>query len=243
MDPVALCADTTARWHESWLAALGLRSERRDSVWRALDPPPFIYWTAITLAGDVPAAAVADSRGTICDSWSVLDLARPGFEERGSDGFVERAREPWFLRPVGDSAVAERPSDLEVVRVSTPAEVAEFEAVSVRGFGGDDASVPTGAFHPASILADARMTMLMGRVGGNAVAAAMSYRTDEAVGIYGVTTIASARGRGYASALTRALVVPGLPAVLSPSPAAESLYRRLGFEQVGELRQWRRLQP
>ena len=54
------------------------------------------------------------------------------------------------------------------------------------------------------------MTMLTGRVAGKAVSAAMSYRTDIAIGIYGVTTIESARGRGYASALTHALIdLPG----------------------------------
>jgi len=243
MDDVALCADTTAGWHASWLNALGLRSERRDSVWRAVDSPPFIYWTAITLAADASASAVCDAYGTVCDAWSALDLAPFGFESRDRDGFEERAREPWFVRAAGELAAAERPSDLEIVRVSTPAEVVEFEDVSVRGFGGEEASVEAGTFHPASILADARMTMLTGRVGGNAVAAAMSYRGDDAVGIYGVTTIASARGRGYASALTRPLIDPSLPAVLSPSPEAESLYRRLGFEQVGELRQWQRAGP
>jgi hypothetical protein len=75
------------------------------------------------------------------------------------------------------------------------------------------------------------MTMLTGRVGETAVAAAMGYRSDE---------IASDRGRGYASALTRALIDPAAPAVLSPSPEAESPYRRLGFAQVSELRQWQR---
>ena len=232
MGPVALCADATAAWHASWLTALGLRSERRDSVWRALDSPPFIYWTAITLAPDAPASTVSDAHGTICDSWSQLDLA--------PFRFVERVREPWFVRPAGALPHAQGPLDLEIVRVSTAAEVAEFEDVSARGFGGEDASLATGTMHPASILADARMTMLTGRVGGNAVAAATTYRTETAVGIYGVTTIASARGRGYASALTRALIDPAAPAVLSPSPEAESLYRRLGFEPVGELRQWQR---
>jgi GNAT superfamily N-acetyltransferase len=232
MDPVALCADTTAGWHASWLTALGLRSERRNSVWLALDRPHFIYWTAITLAPDVPASALAEARGTVCDSWSALDLA--------PFGFAEGAREPWFLRPPGELSGEAAQSELEVVRVSTPAEVVEFEEVSARGFGGEGASVESGTMHPASILADTQMTMLTGRVGGNAVAAAMSYRSDGAIGIYGVTTVASARGRGYASALTRALIDPAAPALLSPSPEAESLYRRLGFEQVGVLRQWRR---
>jgi ribosomal protein S18 acetylase RimI-like enzyme len=238
MDSVALCADTTAGWHASWLTALGLRSESRDRVWRALDTPPFIYWTAITLAPDVPASVLCDARGTICDSWSCLDLGMSGFQERDREGFVERAREPWFLRPAQELPNEEPPSELEVVHVSTPAEVAEFESVSVRGFGGKDGTVKRGALHPPSILTDTRITMLTGRIGGNPIGAAMCYRGDEAIGIYGVTTLPSARGRGYASALTRALIDPAIPAVLSPSIEAQNLYRRLGFEQVGKLTQW-----
>lgn len=144
------------------------------------------------------------------------------------------------MRLPGPLAEESPPSDLEIVHVSTPAEVAEFETVSVRGFGGDDAEVNPGTLHPATILEDANMTMLAGRVGGRPVAAATSYRIESAIGIYGVTTIEAARGRGYASALTRALIDPALPASLSPSPEAERLYRRLGFEAVGELRQWHR---
>lgn len=235
MEPVAICAETTAGWHASWLRALGLRSERRDGVWRALDPPPFIYWTAITLTPDPPSRAVLDVYGALCDSWSSFDLEPLGFEE-GS-------HEPWFVRHAGDALSEEAPAELEVVRVSTVAEVAEFEQVSLRGFGVDGPSIEAGSIHPGSILADARITMLTGRVGGNAIAAAMSYRGADVVGIYGVTTIASARGRGYATALTRALIDPAVHTVLSPSPEAERLYRRLGFEQVGELRVWHRVRP
>jgi hypothetical protein len=155
-------------------------------------------------------------------------------------GFRERFREPWFVRPPGELGSGVPPPELEIVRVSTPSEVAEFEAVSVRGFGSEDAQIDAGALHPATILADARMTMLTGRVDGRPVAAATGYRTDEAVGIYGVATIASARRRGYASALTLALLDPALPAVLAPSPEGERMYRRLGFRPVGELCQWER---
>ncbi len=238
---VALCADTAAAWHASWLTALGLRSERRDGLWTALDPPPFIYWTAITLRPDVPAERLRGLRGTICDSWSAVDLSDNEFVLRDRDGFEETATEPWFLRPPGMLPVGPMPAELTVVTVAGPEEVLEFEAVSVRGFGGDDASEPAGSLHPRAILDDPRMTMLIGRVDGRAVAAAMSYRTDRAVGIYGVTTVTAARGRGYASTLTARLIDPGLPAVLSPSPEGERLYRRLGFDGVGRLRQWRRL--
>jgi hypothetical protein len=237
---VSLCAETTAAWHAAWLAALGLRSESRADVWLALDPPPFIYWTAITLSPDAPASALANSLGTVCDAWAVLDLARLGFVARDRDGMEDHSIEPWFLRPPGALATEEAPAELEVVDVGSAAQVAAFEAVSVRGFGGDDATVAPGAIHPPTILGDPRMAMLLGRVEGRPVAAAMSYTTDRAVGIYGVTTIAAARGHGYATTLTRALVDTHLPALLSPSPEAERLYRRIGFGEVGALRQWHR---
>jgi hypothetical protein len=129
---------------------------------------------------------------------------------------------------------------LEVVAVSTPAEVHEFEAISVRGFGGEADSVTPGTYHPPSILADDAMKMFIGRVEGRAVAAATGYRTESAVGVFGVTTVASARRRGYGTAVTRAamLVETGLPAVLAPSREGEGVYVRLGFERVGELSIW-----
>ena len=136
----------------------------------------------------------------------------------------------------------ETPPELEIVRVSTAAEVEELEAVSVRGFGNESATIEPGTIHPPEILDEPRMVLWLGRVDGKPVGAAMSYRTDEAVGIFGVTTIASMRRRGYGTALTRAamLVETGLPSVLAPSPEGEGVYRRLGFEPVGELRIWSR---
>jgi predicted GNAT family acetyltransferase len=59
-------------------------------------------------------------------------------------------------------------------------------------------------------------------------------------GIYGVTTLAPFRGRGYATALTRATLAlaPDRPAVLQPTPAAAEIYRRLGFAPIGTARHW-----
>jgi hypothetical protein len=230
-DHVALCADAVAHWHASWLTALGLRSERDDDAWRALDAPPKIYFGGITLRADAPAEAVADVPGSICDNWQTLDLT--------ADGFRVWRREPWFFRPAGPLEDAS-PPELELVRVTTAAEVVEFEAVSVRGFGGDDDAIEPGTYHPPRILEDPAMAMFIGRVGGKPVAAAMGYRTHQAVGVFGVTTVSSARRRRYGSALTQAamLTETGLPAVLAPSKEGERLYRRLGFEPVGALSIW-----
>lgn len=233
-DPVALCADAVAGWHAAWLTALGLRSAADTDAWRALDPPPHIYFTAITLRRDTPAEAVAAASGAVCDSWETIDLAQ--------DGFHDWRREPWFLCAASASFADETPPELEIVRVSTAEEVEELEAVSVRGFENESATIEPGTFHPPEILDEPRMVLWLGRVDGMPVGAAMSYRTDEAVGIFGVTTIASMRRRGYGTALTRAamLVETGLPSILAPSPEGEGVYRRLGFEPVGELRIWGR---
>jgi hypothetical protein len=228
---MALCVDAAAAWHTSWLTALGLRSARDGAAWRALDRPPHIYFAGITLAPQTPAGAVADVPGAVCDAWQTLDLTTHGFH-------VWRT-EPWFHRPPGPLDVA-TPPELELVRVSTAAEVEEFEAASVRGFGKEGAAIEPGTFHPPTILDDPAMKMFIGRVNGKPVAAAMGYRTETVVGVFGVTTIASARRRGYGAALTRAAMLTDseLPSVLAPSKEGESVYLRLGFEHAGALSIW-----
>lgn len=236
-DPVELCVEAASGWHGSWLDALGLRWARRRGIWRALDRPPHIYFAGITLERGVAAEKIASVPGSICDAWQSLDLEAHGFR-------VWR-REPWFHRPsapLGDEAV---PQELELLRVSTADEVYEFEAVSVQGFGSEDDAVEPGTFHPPTVLADERMHMFLARVDGRAVAAAMGYVSENVVGVFGVTTVASARRRGYGTAITRAamLVDSGLPSILAPSVMGERLYRRLGFDRVGELSIWSKEGP
>jgi hypothetical protein len=235
-DPVALCARAAAGWHSSWLRALGLRSQQDAQAWRAVDRPPLIYFAGITLHPNVPAEELAAVPGSICDAWQNLDLEPHGFR-------VWRT-EPWYFRPPGPLAQA-TPPELELVEVSSPEEVYEFEAVSVRGFGSEDDTIAPGTYHPPGVLEDEAMKMFIGRVAGRAVAAAMGYRTDEAIGVFGVATVASARRRGYGTALTCAAMQTdtGLPAILAPSAQGAALYQRLGYAQVGELSIWSKAAP
>ncbi len=230
-DLVALCADAVSGWHGSWLTALGVPWERDEETWHALAPPHFIYFAAITLRPDTPPESVLDAPGSICDTWQALDL-RPF-------GFTIFRQEPWFYRAPG-SVHGDVPAELELVRVTTEAEVREFELVSVRGFDNETATIEPGTIHPPAILEDPAMALFLGRVDGKAIGASMGYRTDDAVGVFGVTTVASARRRGYGSVLTRAamLAETGLPSVLAPSREGESVYLQLDFEPVGALSIW-----
>jgi predicted GNAT family acetyltransferase len=153
-------------------------------------------------------------------------------------GFDHTRLEVWYVREPGPLPVATDPPELTIERVAGD-DLAEFEAVSVRGFGGEGDSVPVGAIHPTN--SDRRMTFWLGRVDGEAVCAAMSYETERAIGIFGVTTVAPARNRGYATALMRRalLLEREKPAVLNTdTPAAVRVYERLGFEPVGDCAVW-----
>jgi hypothetical protein len=232
-EEVALAVDACIGWHDSWMRAFGLETASDADAWRLLDPAPQAwYFTAVTRRPEAPADALAHAHGAVCDSWARLELEPLGYERHGT--------EAWFLRPAGPLAPDEPPGELEIVRAATAEEVEEFEAVSIRGFQNEDATIEPGSAHPAAILVDPRMTSWIGRVAGVPVAAAMSFDTGAAIGVFGVTTIASARRQGYGTAITRAALLPGsgLPSVLAPSPEAESMYRRLGFRRVGELQKW-----
>ena len=76
------------------------------------------------------------------------------------------------------------------------------------------------------------------RVDGRPVATAISLRTGDAVGIYNVGTPEAERGKGYggaitAAALERAFAGGARFGYLQSSALGFSVYKRLGFEQVG----------
>lgn len=85
----------------------------------------------------------------------------------------------------------------------------------------------------------------LGMVQDEPVTCAMSVLAGDAVGLFAVGTVAEARGRGYASAVTSRALAHGFAAgakfgVLTASPDVQRLYETLGFRV---LEHWRRLVP
>lgn len=79
------------------------------------------------------------------------------------------------------------------------------------------------------------------RDGGRPLAIAMTIVSHGIAGIYWVGTIAEARGKGLASAVTAAAVAAGFEmgataASLQASPMGESVYRAMGFETIFDYR-------
>ena len=233
-----------ANWHESQLVAHGLRCTRSETLWRCWEPGGIIYLGAITLKPGDPYALYVEierlvearkPRGFVmADCWMNLDLSKYGFETTDV--------EPWHISPPMESPNASSPPELRIEQVSTLSALREFEETSLKGFEmPDSATTVPFQIHAEASIEDLKLRCYMGRVDGDVVSVSMAYVSDEIVGVYGVATLPEYRRRGYAQALTRAAVQSGLglPALLQPSPMAESMYERMGFYEIGRLQMWR----
>jgi predicted GNAT family acetyltransferase len=83
----------------------------------------------------------------------------------------------------------------------------------------------------------ARASVYVLRADGQPAATALAYPGREGLGIFNVATPEDWRGRGYGAAVTSRAVADGFSAgatfaYLQSSAMGESVYRRLGFEQV-----------
>jgi GNAT superfamily N-acetyltransferase len=240
-DLVRAAAHNLAAWHESWLSALGLTCGHSRSLWWCRDAAPFIYHGAVTLergsAGLVDEveqlrAQRAPGPFSVCDSWSELDLGALGFMRFRVGSWLVRAPAP---------AIRTSPPELFVDEVRTESALETFERASIDGFE-SVALHRLGRFgvHPPAALDDERMRLFAGRVRDRVVSVAMAYCSDDVVGVYGVATLPEFRRRGYGREMTwaAALAAPELPAALQPSPAAEAIYRSMGFEELRDFTTW-----
>ncbi len=236
-------AANLAAWHDSSLHALDLRCERDATLWHCTETHPRMFFAAVTLGGPeskddhlAGIEALARERSgddfAVCDSFASLDLRPLGFEEM--------RQSTWMVRRPGAPERGEFPRDLVIERVLTDRQLAEWEAASIAGFQLRD-TPPPGGLHAPAILSDGRMQVFAGKVDGHIVSGAMGYLTERVNGVYAVSTLPDYRRRGYGEWLTWRVVLarPYQPATLQPSPEAESLYRKMGFETMGEYTVWR----
>lgn len=238
---VASTAANLAGWHDLNLRSLGHRTAWQDGWWLTPDDVPVIYFRAIAVRpGADPGlplrACHAAGSMAVCDPWSSLPL--------DAAGLLFEADRPWMVRRAADPPPedAARPvPDLAIERVADVAGLLAFERTAAVGFGA--AAPPPHAWHAPGLLEDGRFDVWLGRdAAGHAVATANGFREAGVQGIYSVSTLPAARGRGAGRAMTATAVAAGgeLDSVLQPSEMAESLYRRLGFERFTTFRTWTR---
>jgi ribosomal protein S18 acetylase RimI-like enzyme len=245
-------AANLAAWHDCSVRALGFTSASGRWWWTAPTPAPWIYFTAIALraprSGRERRAARAELRQHLDDSAGSYEAVCDSFDDLDLEplGLARRARGLWYERSSDATADADGYGDgqtagLLISRVVGPDELAAFERATCAAFR---VPPPVAAFdiHAPPILADPSMHVLVARSAetGDVVGGAMAYLSDGVVGIYGVGTVAGHRRAGCATALTNACIAiaPDRPAILQPSAEAASLYRRIGFVEVGRFSHW-----
>jgi ribosomal protein S18 acetylase RimI-like enzyme len=135
--------------------------------------------------------------------------------------------------------------DLTILRAGTPRMVREFAGILAANWAPPDPDVE--AFYrqavPLLLQPEAPLWLYVGFVAGEAVAAAEVCVGGGVAGLYNVATLATQRGKGYGTAITRRALRDARDAgreiaVLQAAPDGVGIYRRLGFTAFGEVREY-----
>ncbi|MCP3802688.1 GNAT family N-acetyltransferase [Allokutzneria sp. A3M-2-11 16] len=163
-------------------------------------------------------------------------LAKAGFP---ADDEEENAM--WF--PLSETHDPQD-TDLEIVKVRTEEQLADFAGVLAPLWTPPSKTVPEFYRMVAAkaVLPDCPARFFVGYRDGRPVATAEVFLAADVAGIYNVATAVEHRRRGYAAALTSAVLAEAAgagyrAAVLQASEAGELVYRGLGFREFGKVRE------
>jgi hypothetical protein len=215
-------------------AASGGRHDRTDAVAMADAAGPVPYFNQSILlrpltGADDPALdhlatfyrGASGRMRTLLSLWPTPDLAPRGWSLVGHPAFMVRGGFPVSFSP------ADR---VTVQTAATSADLHEVARIAVDGYPLDEArGLPPGSLFPDALL-DTDVTFRLGRLDGEAVAAAACHVGQGVVNLCFAATLPQARRRGVWEALVWARVNSG---PLLPAVAYTSDYSRPGFERMG----------
>ncbi len=253
MDLIAASASNQVAFADPQIRAHRIETHRSDLLWTCIGSGPGteIHNEAITLAPLLAApegqlmseveqfvSMRGNDRIAIMDWWKELDLRPLGFDYMWN---TDTEPAPYLYRAPGDLPPLGTPPELEIVRVTDPAALEQFEEASFVGYEHQGEFRP-GRWHHRASLDDAGTIYFSGIVDGRVVSTSIGVISDGVVGIFGVATRPQFRHRGYGRAVTWAVIqtAPDLPAVLGPSDSGEPLYRSMGFKDFHSHRMWQR---
>jgi hypothetical protein len=138
---------------------------------------------------------------------------------------------PFMTRPAGDADVPP-PAGVELVPVTTAAQLETFAATLVEGYP----AVPGGSFFTPPILGLESVTLWLAHLDGAPVATALAHHGGRVNGVEMIACLPAARGRGIGEAVTwlATRARPEHPAALIASDLGRPVYERMGY--VAQLR-------
>lgn len=248
----AEAADGNLVTHMTWVQARlpGARVELDDALVLSDSGLPcdtFNFVCRARLDAAAPAA-IARAAGHFSAvrrpfSWWVGPADRPAELGRMllDAGFAAAESEVAMAADLGRIADADTaPEGLRIERATTPARILDFARINAANWDPPDAHVVS--FYrlatPLLCRPDAPLRLYVGYLDDVPVATAELTVSEGAVGLYGISTLAAYRRRGFGSALTLKPLLDAREeghtlAVLQASEDGRRVYARLGFEEWG----------
>jgi hypothetical protein len=142
---------------------------------------------------------------------------------------------PFMTRAAGPATVP-GPDGLQIVPVTTAAELTEFETTLEAAYPAG----PGGSLFTPPILDVDGVSLWLARLEGEPVATSLAHHAGAVNGVEIISCLETARGRGVGEAMTwqPTLVRPDLPAALIASDLGRSVYQRMGFVALVRFTLW-----
>lgn len=244
--PTAVAAGHIDRAFRHILRGPGVASERRFVRLITGTPHPFGNMAVVSHPAEVEGTGAAI--GPLLDCGAPAAALFPGelppavIDRLRESGFEAHEGMPAMVVEIDALGPTALPSGYSLARVGRGGEGDEWAEVFAAGYELPRA-VAT-AFSPNAVQAttahDAALQFFAVRKAGRMVCTSLVYLAAGVAGVYCVATIPEERGRGLAAHATaeplrRARQFGYRVGVLQSSPAGHSVYRKLGFADVGEV--------
>lgn len=219
------------------------RAERPGLALGASDLPVAFFNAAILTEAMGDPRSTLDAVTGFFGDLPFLLWVREGLDEALLDAALGRrlataGGPPLLVMDEIPASIPAPPDGLTVDRVSS-ADVPEVAIASALGnaMGVQYARV----YLSPEVVEGDDAAVVVGRVDGEAVATALVVVTDDAAGIYAVSTVPEHRGKGHGAAVTWAAVAEGARmgatwSLLQSSELGYRVYERMGYRQVGAYR-------
>jgi GNAT superfamily N-acetyltransferase len=176
--------------------------------------------------------------------WWVGPDSGPGVADRLTAHGAEIVGEsPIMTMPLDQPLTADLPPDVKIEPVGADGPIAEWVSVYSHSFGIPDTAVDHALRIETERVDSVPLVRVAATVDGRIIGTALLFTAHDVAGIYVVSTLPEHRGKGIGAAVTASALEIAREqgfqdATLQASPLGAPVYRRMGFETIGEYRMY-----